>query len=122
MTIDQFYFSRLDPSSGASTVLMIDNHLPFTVNLGVGFFPSLMGTFDYSPPFGDVKLISTVPNQPRDEIFQVSLFRTNYFTDLWNLPSPSNLKEGKRHPDMSMAGVSYNIVKQASTNLDLTPA
>jgi hypothetical protein len=58
VTIDQFSFFHPDPSSGASTVSMIDNPQPSTVNLGVGFFPSLMGTFDYPPPSGDVKLIS----------------------------------------------------------------
>jgi hypothetical protein len=55
-------------------VPMIDNPQPDTVNLGVGLCPSLMGTFDYPPPSGDVKLISVVPDQPRDEIFQVSSF------------------------------------------------
>jgi hypothetical protein len=46
MTIDLLYFSRPDPSSGASMVPMIDNLQPDIFNLGVGFFPSLIGNFD----------------------------------------------------------------------------
>jgi hypothetical protein len=102
MTIDQLSFSRPDPSSGASTVPMIDNPQPDVVNVGVGLCPPLMGTFDYPPPSGDVKMISVVPDQPRAEIFQVSSFRTTYFTDPWTLPSPSASMEGIGHPGMSM--------------------
>jgi hypothetical protein len=50
VTIDQLSFSRPDPSSGVSTVPMIDNPQPDIVNVGVGLCPPLMGTFDYPPP------------------------------------------------------------------------
>jgi hypothetical protein len=60
ITIDQLSFSHPDPSSGASTVPMIDNLQPGTINLGVRLFPYLMGTFDYPPPANDVKFISVV--------------------------------------------------------------
>jgi hypothetical protein len=58
VTIDQLYLSRSDPSLGVSAVPMIDNPQPGIVNIGVGLCPSLMGTFDYPPPQGDVKFIS----------------------------------------------------------------
>jgi hypothetical protein len=74
VTIDQLSFFRTDPSSGESMVPMIDNPQPSIVNVGVGLFPPLMGTFDYPPPSGDVKFISSSPNHPRAEIFQVSSF------------------------------------------------
>jgi hypothetical protein len=74
VTIDQLSFSHPNPSSRASTVPMINNLQPNIINLGVGLFLLLMGTFDYLPPSGDVNLISDVPNQPRAEIFQVSSF------------------------------------------------
>jgi hypothetical protein len=49
-----------------------------------------------------------------------------YFHDLWTLPSPSASMEGTGHPGMAMplstAEVVYNIVQQASTDPDLTPA
>jgi hypothetical protein len=125
VTIDQLSFSHPNPSSGASTVPMIDNLQPGTINLGVSLFPSLMGTFDYPSPSNDVKFISVVPDQPRDAIFQVSSFKTSYFHDPWTLPSPSASMEGIGHLGMAMplsvAEVAYNIVQQASTNPDLLP-
>jgi hypothetical protein len=85
MTIDQLSFSRPDPSLGVSSVLMIDNPQPGIVNVGVGLCPSLMGTFNYPPPQGDVKFIS---DHHKVEFFQVSSFCTTYFNDPWILPSP----------------------------------
>jgi hypothetical protein len=123
VTIDQLSFSRLDPSLGASTVPLIDNHQPGMVNVGVGLCPYLMGTFDYPPPQGDIKFIS---NHHKVEIFQVSSFRTTYFTDPWILPSPSSMMEGAGHPGMSMplfvAKVAYSLVQQDSADIDPTPA
>jgi hypothetical protein len=60
VTIDQLSFSKLDPSSGASTVPMIDNPQLGIVNVGVGLCPLIMGTLYYLPPSDDVKMISTV--------------------------------------------------------------
>lgn len=126
VTIDQLSFSRPDPSSRASTIPMIDNPQPGVVNVGVGFCPPLMDTFDYLPPSGDVKMILVVPDQPKAEIFQVLSFCMTYFTDLWTLPSPSASMEGTRHPGMSMplsaAEVAYSTVQQTSVDPDLTPA
>jgi hypothetical protein len=123
VTIDQLSFSRSDPSLGVFVVPMIDNPKPGIVNIGVGLCPSLMGTFGYPPPQGDVKFIS---DHHKVEIFQVSSFFTTYFTDPWILPSPSATMEGTRHPGMSMplsvAEVAYSLVQQASTNPDPTPA
>jgi len=117
VTIDQLSFSRPDPSSGESTVPMIDKPQPDIVNMGVILCPPFMGTFDHPPPSSDVKLISVVPNEPRDEIFQVSSFRTTYFNDLWILPSPSTTMEGRRLLGMSiplsMEKFAYSIVQQA---------
>jgi hypothetical protein len=77
VTIDQLSFSRLDPSSGVSTVSMIDNPQPDIVNVGVGLCPHLMGTFDYPPLTNNVHYMSVVPDHPRAEIFQISSFLMN---------------------------------------------
>jgi hypothetical protein len=126
VTIDHLSFSCPDPSSGASTVPMIDNPQPDTVNIGVGLCPSLMGTFDYPPPSGDVKFISAALDQPRAEIFQMSSFRATYFHDPWTLPSPSASMEGTWDSGMaiplSTTKFAYNIVQQASVDPDPTPA
>jgi hypothetical protein len=62
VTIDQLSLFRPDPSSRESVVLMIDNPQPNVVNVGVGLCPLLMGTFNYPPPSGDVKMIPAIPN------------------------------------------------------------
>jgi hypothetical protein len=125
LTIDQLSSSRLDPSSGASTVPMIDNPQPDIVNVGVFLCPPLMGTFDYPPPSSDVNFVSAAPDQPRAEIFQVSSFRMTYFNDPWTLPSPSASMEGIGNPGMAIplytVEVSYSIVQQYSNDLDLIP-
>jgi hypothetical protein len=123
VTIDQFSFSRLDPSLGASTVPMIDNPQSGIVKVGVGLCPPLMGTFDYLPPQGDFKFIS---DHHKVEIFQVSSFRTTYFNDLWILPSPSATMEGTGHHGMSMplsvVEPVHSLVQQASSDTDSTPS
>jgi hypothetical protein len=123
MTIDQLSFSRLDPALGASTVPIIDNPQLGVVNVGFGLCPSLMGTFDYPPPHGDIKFIS---NHHKVEIFQVSSFCMTYFEDPWILPSPLATMDETGHPCMSMplssTEVAYYLVQQASSNPDPTRA
>jgi hypothetical protein len=122
VTIDQLSFSRPDLDLGASTVLMIDNPQPGVINVGVGLCPSLMGTFDYPPPQGDIKFIS---NHHKVEIFQVSSFHTTYVEHPWILPSPSATMDETRHSSMSMplstTEVAYSLVQQALVNTDPTP-
>jgi hypothetical protein len=122
VTINQLSFSRPDPTLGESMILMIDNPQPGVVNVGVGLCPSLMGTFDYLPPQGDIKFIS---NHLKVEIFQFLSFRTTYFDDPWTIPSLLVTMDGTGHPGMSMplsaAEVAYSLVQKASTNTDLTP-
>jgi hypothetical protein len=123
VTIDQLSFSRPDPALGASTVPLVDNPQAGVVNIGVGLCPSLMGTFDFPPPQGDVKFIST---HHKAEIFHVSSFRTTYFKDLWILPSPSDTMEATGHAGMSSplsaAEVAYSTVQQTSATPDPIPA
>jgi hypothetical protein len=123
VTIDQLSFSRPDPSLGASVVLMIDYPQTDIINIGFGWCPPLMGTFDYLPPQGDVNFIS---DHHKVEIFQVSSFHTTYFNDPWILPSPSATMEGTGHHGMSMplstVEVAYSLVQQASVDPDPTPA
>ena len=123
VTIDQLSFSIPDLALGASTVPMIDNPQASVINIGVGLCPSLMGTFDYPPPQGDVKFIST---HHKAEIFCVSSFHTTYFQDLWTLPSPSDMMDATGHAGMStplsVAEVAYSLVQQDSANPDPTPA
>jgi hypothetical protein len=102
---------------------MIDNPQRGIINVGVGLCPPLMGTFDYPPPQGDVKLIS---KHHKVEIFQVSSFCVTYFNDPWILPSPSVIMEGTGHHGMSMplfaVEAAYSLVQKASADIDPTPS
>jgi hypothetical protein len=122
VTIDQLSFSRPDPALGASTIPMIDNPQDGVVNVGVGLCPSLMGTFDYPPPHGDVKFIST---DQKADIFHVSSFRMTYFQDPWILPSPLATVDEIGHAGMSMplltAEVAYSLVQQDLATPDPAP-
>jgi hypothetical protein len=69
VTVDQFSFSRPEPSSGASMVPMIDNPQQGIVKLGAGIFPYLMGTFYFPPYSNDVNFISFFPDHPKDVTF-----------------------------------------------------
>jgi hypothetical protein len=101
---------------------MVDNPQASVVNVGVCLCPYLMGTFDYPPPQGDVKFIST---HHKAEIFHVSSFYMTYFQDLWILPSPSDTMDATGHVGMSTpllaAEVAYSLVQQASATPDLIP-
>jgi hypothetical protein len=123
VTIDQLSFSRPDPSLGVSAFPMIDNPQLGIVNIGVGLCPSLMGTFNYLPPQGDIKFIS---DHNKVDIFQVLSFHTSYFIDPWILPSPSATMNRIGHLGMSIplstAKVVYSLVQQASANTDPTLA
>ena len=85
--------------------------------------PSLMGTFDYPPPHGDVKFILT---HHKADIFHVSSFRTTYFQDPWIIPSPSATMDETGHAGMSMplsaTKVAYSLVQQTLDTPDPTPA
>jgi hypothetical protein len=122
VTIDQLSFSQPDPALGASTVPMVDNPQASVINVGVGLCPSLMGTFDYPPPQGDVKFIST---HQKAKIFHVSSFRTTYFKDLWTLPSPSTMMDETGNAGMatpfSATEVAYSLVQQTSATPDPIP-
>jgi hypothetical protein len=71
VSIDLLSFSCPDPSSGESTIPMIDNAQFGVDNVEVGLCPPLMGSFNYLPSSDDVKFISVVPDQPKAKIFQV---------------------------------------------------
>jgi hypothetical protein len=115
VTIDQLSFSHPDPSSGVSTVRMIDNPHPDIVNVGDGLCPPLMGTFDHLPPTSNVHFMSVIPDQPQAQIFQLSTFRMKYFNDLWTLSSPSGTIKSTEHHGMAMplstAEVAYSIIQ-----------
>jgi hypothetical protein len=84
-----------------------------------------MGTFDYPPPTNNVHYMTTFPDQPRDENFQILSFHTTYFLDPWTLSYKSTTMEGTEHHGMAMplsaAKVAYSIIQRASSNPNPIP-
>jgi hypothetical protein len=89
--IDQMSFNHSDSMENlGSMVPLIENSQMTTERIGVGMYPSLMGTFNFSAP---VSYIHATPVgyqklNPSVPITWVGSFRTLYFEDLWVLPSP----------------------------------
>jgi hypothetical protein len=125
VTVDQLSFSHPDPSLRVSMVLIIDNPQLSIINIGVGLCPPFMVTFDYPPPIINGHYMLAIPDQPRDEIFQISSFHMTYFNYLWTLPSPLTTMEGIGYHVMAMplsiVEVAYSTIQQSFTNPDLTP-
>jgi hypothetical protein len=98
---------------------------PDIINVGVGLYPPLMGTFDYPPSTDNVHYMPVVLGQPRAKIFQILSFRRTYFNNPWTLPSPSAMMEGTGHHGMVMPllmiEVTYYIVQQAFADSDQNP-
>ena len=90
VTIDQMSFKNPSPnaSSGAS-IPKVEHSQPATGSVGVGMYPSLMGTFSCSGP---ILMVGSSVGGSSMSTKSVS-FRTNHMGDPWVLPSPSPLSE-----------------------------
>lgn len=102
VTIDQLdYFKHDLNSSFDSTIPMIINSLGNQLNIiGVGMYPSLMGSFNLAPPsqLNPVFAISQVANE--NESHEVS-FQNHYLNDSWMLPDPRALTQGEGFKGMA---------------------
>lgn len=95
VTIDQLdYFKHDLIDSTSSTIPMISNSEGNRMNLGVGMYTSLMGSFDLLTPnqTSPVFAISQVLNG--SEYCKVP-FQTNYLNDSWTLPNPNASTQGE---------------------------
>jgi len=64
VTIDQLSFTWKNPNSPAgSKISLIDNSTPMTESVGIGLYPSLMGTFAFSFPILFMSSSSNVPEK-----------------------------------------------------------
>ena len=98
VTIDQNSFQNpsVNASSGAS-IPIIDHSQPATGSVGVGMYPSLMGTFSCPAP---IVMIGSSFDGASSSLNSVS-FRTNHMEDPWIIPSPS-LSNGPIETDVSL--------------------
>ena len=79
MTIDQLLFDNYSSSTSLSpTIPTIDSSQQTTDNVGVGMYPSLMGTFNISKP---ILAINSAPSGVSSPFSPVS-FHTMYLDEL----------------------------------------
>ena len=90
VTIDQTTFKNpsITASSGASIPIVGHSH-PTTRSVGVGMYPSLVGSFSCPTP---VLMIGSSSSEALSSMRSVS-FRTSHMEDPWVLPTPSTLSE-----------------------------
>jgi hypothetical protein len=97
---------------------MIYNSQPTTEDIGVRMYSSLMGTFDFVAPIHHIYTISSGSSSS----MRFVPFRTSYFNDPWNLPSPTMSCEGQSHIGMEMplsvAEVAYQDMLNTIVDLD----
>lgn len=111
VTIDQLDFFKnylTDPSG--SSILMISNSEGNRLNLGVGMYPSLMGSFDLQAPIQKSPIFAISQVADESEYRQIP-FQTNYLNDLWTLPDPNVSIQGEGFIGMasplSMVEIAY---------------
>jgi hypothetical protein len=119
VTIDQLSFSHSSSSALVGpSVPIVDNSQKETENIGVGMYPSLMGTFNFLAP---ISYINAISGESSSSLRSVS-FRTSYFDDPWTLPSPTMSYEGQSHIRMEMslsaAEIAYQAIQEATVDPD----
>ena len=83
--IDQTSFHNLSVNASSKASISIINHSqPTTRSVGVGIYPSLMGTFSYPAP---ILMIGSSFGGASSSLNSVS-FRTTHMEDPWILPPP----------------------------------
>ena len=83
-----YYTSFKTPSVNASSrasIPIIDHSQPETRSVGIGMYPSLMGTFSFPTP---ILIIGSSLGRDSSSSNSIS-FHTSYMEDPWILPSPS---------------------------------
>ena len=86
VTIDQMSFKNpsVTTSSGAS-IPIVEKSQSVTGIVGMGMYPSLMGSFSYPAP---ILMIGSSSSEDSSSLRSMS-FRTTHMEDPWILPTPS---------------------------------
>ena len=84
--IDQTSFKNLCvTASSVASIPIVDHSQPTTGSVGVGMYPSLMGSFSCLAP---ILMIRSSSNEASSSVISVD-FRTTHMEDPWILPTPS---------------------------------
>jgi hypothetical protein len=111
-----FLYSSPNESIGPS-IHVIDNSQPTTEKIGVKMYSSLMGTFNFTTSSHHVYTMSSRPVSIGSSI----PFCTSYFSDPWNLPSPTSSCEGQLHAGMDIPLLVTKIVYQVVLDYSVDP-
>ena len=105
VTIDQLSFLRRESTQAKSDIPLIDNSNKESPNIGIGLYPTLMGTFNLPPP--EVCIISRVENTSSGR--QIS-FKTSYLSNPWNLPNLDDKISTSMVEPLSTTKVTYKEI------------
>ena len=119
VTIDQASFQNLSVNaSSGSSISIIDHSQPTTENVGVGMYPSLMGTFSCPVP---VLMIGSSLGRASTSLNSVS-FRTSHMEDPWILPSPSTSSDNSMPTETDVSFPTTLIAYQANIDHVVDPS
>ena len=112
ITIDQTSFHNLsDNASSGTSISIIDHSQPTTENVGLGMYPSSMGTFNYV-----VLILMIISSLAKASASLSSIpFRTSHVDDPWTLPAPSSSGEDSIPTETNMLLSTTSVAYQ--TNL-----
>ena len=89
VTIDQLdYFKHDLHSSFDSSIPLVTNSKGNQLNLGVGMYPSLMGSFNLTPPSQSNPVFAISQVVKRNKSREIA-FQTQYLNDSWTLLDPN---------------------------------
>ena len=102
ITIDQLSFCNASNES-RTAILLVNKSTPTCENIGVGLYPSLMGSFNFTAPILSVKSfpIYAISQVSQDQEIIERSFKTNYLSDPWTLPKLDTLVDGEGMKGMS---------------------
>ena len=82
VTIDQLSFCNA-PNESRTAIPLVNSFAPACENIGVGLYPSLMGSFNFTATILSVKsfLIYAINQVSRDQEIIEQSFKTNYLSD-----------------------------------------
>ena len=104
--------------SSGSTIPTIDNSQLTTENVGVGMYPSLMGSFNIIAP---IMMIGSTLGIASSSLSLVP-FKTMYLEDSWTLPPLSILNEDTRPTKLEMSLSTMEIAYQAGLDPVVDPS
>jgi hypothetical protein len=129
VTIDQMDFNCSSSMvNQGSIVPWIENSQLETESIGVGMYPSLMGTFNFPSPVSYIcaTLVDYQKSSSPTPVTRVVSFKASYLQDPWVLPSPSDSVEGHTHVGMAMplsaAEVLIKLYNKLLQTSDQTPS